>query len=104
MRNSSEFYKCFNYLIQGSSADLVKEKQIEMYKYIKKHNLNTRLVYVIHDEIVIRVPHGEEEHIYELQKIANSNSKHMKHIPMVCDVEYTTTNWAEKKEFKGVIE
>lgn len=104
MRNSSEFYKCFNYLIQGSAADLVKEKQIEMYKYIKKHNLNTRLVYVIHDEIVMRVPHGEEEHIYELQKIANSDSKHMKHIPMICDVEYTTTNWAEKKEFKGSIE
>ena len=45
-------YKLFNYLIQGSSADITKEAMIR-YATLKKHG---RLLFSVHDQIIVSCP------------------------------------------------
>jgi DNA polymerase-1 len=94
LNNPNRFYKCSNYLIQGSSADMLKERMILIDKYIVNNKLRMRMAMCIHDELIFDVPVGEEKHIQEIKKI-------MEHapniaIPIVAEVERTTTTWADK--------
>lgn len=43
---------------------------------------------------------GEEFIIAELRKIMQSHDWHL--VPIVCDVEVTYTNWAEKEEVEEI--
>ena len=52
-------------------------------------------------EIVFEIALDELEIIPELQKVLTVDTFK---VPIDCDIEYTTTNWAEKKKFKGVEE
>lgn len=94
LNNPNRFYKCANYLIQGSSADMLKEKMIEIDRYIIDKKLNIRMVMCVHDEIIFDVPKGEEHHIAIIQKM-------MEHapiiqVPIVAEVERTSKTWADK--------
>lgn len=94
LNNPNRFYKCANYLIQGSSADMLKEKMILIDKYIRDKKLKMRLVLCVHDELVFDVPTGEEHHVTIIRQM-------MEHapnisIPIVAEVERTTTTWADK--------
>ncbi len=90
-------YMGANYLIQGSSADFLKEKMILCYTFIKENKLKTKMIGNIHDEIQFAIP-KEEEHL--VNKFKELMEKSETKIPIVVDVEKTTTNWAEKKEVK----
>lgn len=98
MQSSGNFYKAYNYLIQGGCADIVKRKEIEVYHYLKDNNLKSRIILPVHDEIQVEIVTGEKYIIYEIQKIMEDCSKWLKHIPMTCDIEVTHTNWAEKEK------
>ena len=50
-----------NTVIQGSAADLVKMAMLRIDALIKKHNLKTKLILQIHDELVFEVPDSEIE-------------------------------------------
>lgn len=94
LSNPNRFYKCANYLIQGSSADMLKEKMIEIDAYIQKNNLNMRMVLCVHDELVFDVPIGEENHIDIIRKIMEYSPTIR--IPIVAEVERTSKTWADK--------
>lgn len=94
LNNPNRFYKCANYLIQGSSADMLKEKMIEIDRYIIDKNLNIRMVMCVHDEIIFDVPKGEEHHIDIIQKMMEHAP--IIHVPIVAEVERTTKTWADK--------
>lgn len=89
-------HNCCNYLIQGSGADLLKTKLIELDKYLSKYN--SRIVCTIHDEIVFEIYKGEEFVIPELKKIMETFDELP--IPLKSEVEITTTTWDAKAEYK----
>lgn len=87
-----------NMLVQGSGAYFMKLKLLEQWKFIKEHNLKSRIVLQIHDEVDAYIAEGEEWLVWELRKIQENWEDNP--IPMVADVEATKTNWYSKQEFK----
>lgn len=86
-------HKCCNYLIQGSGADYLKLKLIEIDKFLEPYK--SRIVCTIHDEVVYEIYKGEEFLIPQIKAIMENLEG--SYIPMVSEVEITTTTWDEKK-------
>jgi DNA polymerase-1 len=91
----NKFYKCGNYLIQGTSADYLKEKMIEIDDFLVENNLETKMILCVHDELQFEGVAGEEWAIMEIQKIMEY-APTVK-LPIVADIEVTETYWSEKK-------
>ena len=90
-------HKLINMLVQGSAAFYLKLKIIQLYNYSKEHNLKTRWQMQIHDEL------SWEHHIdddpaefFEFKRIMEDWDEAL--VPIVADMEVTTTTWAEKVE------
>jgi len=97
MKESKWFYKAGNYVVQGSSADMVKRVEIKVDKLLE--GTKSSFVMPIHDEIVVRV-HNDELHLVPKIKAIMDDVPEVPWVPMICEVEYTTTNWADKKEWE----
>jgi len=90
------YYKTYNYLIQGGCADILKEKEVKVAKLLE--GTDSKMLLPVHDELQISIKYGEEYLVPKIVEIMNeSNLK----IPMICDVEYTTSSWADKKDWEG---
>ena len=88
-------YKGVNYLIQGTSADLMSERMIEVSKYLadKKSNMLVQ----VHDEIICEVHNDELNQVTpQIQALLQENSLG---IPLEVDVEICSPSWATKKPF-----
>lgn len=84
-----------NFLIQGSSADFMKEKMWELHLLLKDSPINTLLV--VHDEFIFEIPykHNFEPEIKEIMRIMQTTERFK--VPIVADLKYSTTSWAEAK-------
>lgn len=91
-------HKLLNALIQGSGAYLLKRKIIELDKYILDNRLKSRIQMNIHDEISFEMSEDELHHIPEFKKIMETVEGTL--VPIVAEVEYTQTTWAEAKEMQ----
>lgn len=89
-------YRGYNYLIQGSCADYVKDKQIQLHEYLK--DKESVMLMPIHDEIIFSIKDGEEYIIPELVRIMQDAKSFVPYIPMLVGVESSDTNWAEASE------
>lgn len=94
--DSRKFYKAGNYLIQGSCADMLKEKMIEIDQFLVSGNHQTRMIMCIHDEIQFEVPEGED-FLVPIIKAMMEDTQDIT-VPIVAEVEFTSTNWAGKKK------
>lgn len=93
-------HKLINTLIQGSGAYFLKLKMIAVYNYLKEHNYKSRFQMNIHDEMSFEIFEGEEHILYEIQKIMQVFEDSL--VPIVADLEVTTTTWADKKEVEDL--
>jgi DNA polymerase-1 len=91
----ASWHNCSNYLVQGSSADYLKQKMIEIDKFLEPYK--ARIVISIHDEILYNIPNDEMFLIPHIKQIMEDlpNSP----VPIVAEVEVTTTSWAEKRKY-----
>lgn len=87
-----------NMLVQGSSATFLKIKTNLVADYIRKNNLITKIILPIHDEIQLDMPPSEYHHIPHIRDIMQDMDDWP--IPIIADVEVTTTNWAEKEDME----
>jgi DNA polymerase I-like protein with 3'-5' exonuclease and polymerase domains len=90
-----------NWLVQGSGADILLTKLRDVYEYIKdKPHWNFMIT--IHDEIGLTckdIP--ETQLIKEVKEIQSILCHKLSAVDIVADVEYTTTKWSEKTDWKG---
>ena len=93
-------HKLINCLVQGSGAYLLKERIKEVDEYIQNNNLKSRMQMQIHDEISYEIYPGEEKHVKQFQKIMQKFEG--SYVPIVADLEFTTTNWADKEEVEVI--
>ena len=89
-------YKGVNYLVQGTSADILNERMIKVYDYLKDKKSNILLQ--VHDEIICEVHDSELREIpSEIRGLLEENSLG---IPLKVDMEICEPSWASKKDFE----
>ena len=96
-------HKLKNMLIQGSAAFFLKWKIVQLYQYCQKNNIKTRFQMQIHDELSWEWnPEDPPEIFFEFKKIMEDwpASK----IPIIADMEVTTSTWADKVEVETLEE
>lgn len=87
-------YKAPNALIQGCAADYIKSKLVNMYKYIQYHNLKTKLLLPIHDEVIVMSHKDEQEHVPVLRWLL-SDFKSFR-CPITAGIEKGSPSWGQK--------
>ena len=81
--------------IQGSSADIMKMAMIEVYNKMKEHNLESKLILQVHDEIIIDAKANELEKLKVIIKDAMENVVKIS-VPLKIEIN-TGTNWFDTK-------
>ena len=81
--------------VQGTAADILKLAMIELDKQIDLHNLNTKMIIQVHDELVFDVPKNEVEEFIPILKNVMENIYELS-VPLKVDIEYGNT-WYEAK-------
>ena len=84
-----------NYLIQGSCADYTKKLLPKIRKLIK--SLRSEMENYLHDEFAFRIYKSEMWIIPKLKEIMEQLESP---IPMLVDLESSTTDWSEKHDFE----
>ena len=87
-------YKGVNYLVQGTSADILNERMIEVKKELE--NTNSKLLVQVHDEVICEIPHDEIETSVPL--IKETLKQNSLGIPLQVDMDICDPSWASKKE------
>lgn len=93
-----------NWLVQGSGADILLLKLRELYEYIKDKP-HWKFMITVHDEVGFAcedIP--ETQLIKEVAEIQQIMLHKLSAVDIVCDVEYTTTKWSEKKDWEGHVD
>lgn len=99
--NNKRFaYKTYNYLIQGGCADLMKEKQVQIYNFMKNKGVKSRILLPIHDELQVSIHKDEEWLVPVIKGIMDDNNQRIPTLPMICDIEVTNSNWADKEDYE----
>ena len=89
-------YKGVNYLVQGTSAHLLSERMLEVYKYLQDKESN--LLLQVHDELICEIHDSELETVpYKIRDILEINTLD---IPLKVDMEIFQGSWAVKKDLK----
>lgn len=83
-----------NFLVQGTAADLFKIAVVRIFDILVGHK--SHIVNFVHDEVQIYL-HKSEKHLLADLKAAMEDFKQFS-VPIVADLTYSTTNWAEKKK------
>jgi DNA polymerase-1 len=90
--NGERAHKSLNSVIQGSAADVMKTKLVELHR--ERKNTGFTLRYTVHDEVDGDVPN--EESAKKVTEVLNSQSFPDLKVPILWDVQ-TGSNWAECK-------
>ncbi|MDE2103110.1 MAG: hypothetical protein KGL39_38045 [Patescibacteria group bacterium] len=93
-------HKLLNKLIQGSAADLMKWALLRVDEWLRESGLESRMVSVIHDEIIFDGPEHEIEILHEeIPRLMRPDFLHNV-IPIDVDHEVSVTNWGEKMSYE----
>lgn len=90
-------HKLLNKLIQGSAAGIMKQALVRVHRWLQETELESHIVSVIHDELIIDGPVGPELTALHCNvPVLMSHEQVNEIVPVVVDHEVSTTNWAEK--------
>ena len=79
-----------NAIIQGTAADIMKQKLIELFKARKRLGVTLRMT--VHDEVCGDCPDDDQAEV-EIRELLNVQSFDFK-VPILWDIN-TGANWAE---------
>ena len=71
--------------IQGTAADMLKLAMIKVHQVLDKHQLQTKMLLTVHDELVFDMPKNEEEKVKPLISQAMQNALPMS-VPIVVEM------------------
>jgi DNA polymerase-1 len=79
--------------IQGTSADIIKDAMVKISNKFKEHNLKSKMILQVHDELIFDVKNEELETVQELVKDTMENVIKLL-VPLKVDIS-TGNNWYE---------
>jgi DNA polymerase-1 len=79
--------------IQGTAADMIKIAMINIFNEMERHQLKSRMILQVHDELVFDVHKNEIELIKPIIKEGMQNAIHLD-VPVLVDMN-TGRNWLE---------
>lgn len=91
-------HKAINALIQGCAADIMRHALIRVHAGLEPYKAH--MVSVIHDEIIIDAPMDEVPELTQLVPTWMDCARVSETVPIYVDVEWSTTNWAEKSAYE----
>ena len=87
-------YKGVNYLVQGTSADILNERLIEVHRFLEDKKSSVLLQ--VHDEIICEIHDSEMVELpSQISELLEQNSLE---IPLFIDVEVCYPSWATKMD------
>lgn len=91
-----EFAKraAINQPMQGTAADLMKIAMIDFAKKLKEHNLKSKMIMQVHDELVVEVLKSELDEVKTLVKESMELNQPLS-VPLVVDINVGET-WKEQ--------
>ena len=89
-------YRGVNYLIQGTSADIMSERIVEIHDYLKDKKSN--LLLQVHDEVICEIHKSELDEV--APKIKELMKENTLNIPLGVDMEVCKPSWAVKEDYK----
>lgn len=94
-------YRATNYMVQGSSADLMKRSLVRMHAWLRSSGVDAHIVMTIHDEIVIEVK-KEELSCPFIRKVSSFMCDTEGHLPidMTVEAKVVTENWSIKHKVR----
>ncbi|MCR5787799.1 MAG: DNA polymerase I, partial [Bacilli bacterium] len=81
--------------IQGTASDIMKMAMIKVYDEMNKHNLKSKIVMQVHDELIFDVYENELDELINLAKDAMENIYKLS-VPLKVSAD-TGSNWYEAK-------
>ena len=81
--------------IQGTAADIIKIAMVRLYKEFNKHNLKSKILVQVHDELVVDCPKDEFDIVKKLMKEVMENVISLE-VPLLVDIEYGD-DWYQAK-------
>ena len=82
--------------IQGTAADIMKIAMINVYKRLRKENLNAKIVLQVHDELIIESKIEDKEEVKKVLKEEMESAMKLR-IPLKVDMS-EAMNWYEAKQ------
>ena len=93
-------HNLINMLVQGSSAFFLKWKIRQLYEFSKAHNIQSKFQMNIHDELSWLKHKDESEVFFQFKELMEAWEDSL--IPIVAEMEFSRTTWAEKKGVHSV--
>jgi DNA polymerase-1 len=84
-----------NMPIQGSAADIIKIAMIKVYNELSEHNMKSRLILQVHDELIIETHESERSQVEKILRDCMQEAVKME-VPLVAEVK-TGKSWYETK-------
>lgn len=97
-------YKLANKLIQGSAAEIMMEAILRVNRWLKTAGLESRMVSVVHDELIFDGPESEVEILHREIPPLMVHAVVNEFVPILIDHEVSTTSWAEKVSYDEWLE
>jgi len=92
-----ESYKALNALIQGGCGDILKDRLWRVQEFLK--DTRSRIVNLVHDEVQFEI-HKSEFTVEFIKRLKSILDDLPFRVPITTDVEWSNTNWAEKRDIK----
>ena len=90
-------HNLINMLVQGSAAYFLKWKICQVAAYLEEHHCKSTFQMQIHDELSFEWHEDDDPQVFfDIKEIMEDWSDGL--VPIIADMELTTTNWAEKVE------
>lgn len=88
-------YKALDYMCQGTSADQLKKAMVDIWYWLRKEELKTKLIKTIHDELGFEIPHSEEKKV--VSKIIETMQDLTSYfVPITVGVDIAPKRWSQK--------
>lgn len=85
----NKLYKLVNYLIQGSAADLLKDRLIRL----SKAGYDEWIMVPVHDELLFSVPAGQDAEVTTILEIMEARTEFS--VPIICSASGPYKHWGE---------